>query len=92
MYKVSKEYSSKRFRKRYGKHLINMKGLGTLRGQDDESSERPCTQIWLGLCVLIHLRQAKTQSSNFRSVIQRIEVTFPPEKLDLSNKVRIFAA
>ena len=36
MYKVSKEYSSKRFRKRYGKHLINMKGLGTLRGQDDE--------------------------------------------------------
>ena len=33
---VSKEYSSKRFRKRYGKHLINMKGLGTLRGQDDE--------------------------------------------------------
>jgi hypothetical protein len=33
---VSKEYNSKRFRKRYGKHLINMKGLGTLRGQDDE--------------------------------------------------------
>ena len=34
--RVSKEYSSKRFRKRYGKHLINMKGLGMLRGQDDE--------------------------------------------------------
>lgn len=33
---VSKEYSSKRFRKRYGKHLINMKGLGMLRGQDLE--------------------------------------------------------
>ena len=33
---VSKEYSSKRFRKRYGKHLINMKGVGMLRGEDNE--------------------------------------------------------
>ena len=32
----SKEYASKEIMKRYGKHLINMKGLGTLRGQDDE--------------------------------------------------------
>lgn len=34
--RVSKEYSSKGFRKRYGKHLINIKGLGMLRGEDDE--------------------------------------------------------
>ena len=34
--RVSKEYSSKGFRKRYGKHLINIQGLGMLRGQDDE--------------------------------------------------------
>jgi len=33
---VSKEYSSKRFRKRYGKNLINIQGLGMLRGTDDE--------------------------------------------------------
>ena len=33
---VSKVYSSKRFRKRYGEHLINMKGVGMLRGQDLE--------------------------------------------------------
>lgn len=34
--RVSKEYSSKGFRKRYGEHLINIQGLGMRRGQDDE--------------------------------------------------------
>lgn len=34
--RVSKEYSSKGFRKRYGEHLINIQGLGMLRGMDDE--------------------------------------------------------
>lgn len=33
---VSKEYSSKMFRKRYGESLNNLRGLGIMRGQYDE--------------------------------------------------------
>jgi hypothetical protein len=34
--RVSKEYSSKMFRKRYGESLNNLRGLGIMRGQYDE--------------------------------------------------------
>ena len=34
--RVSKEYSSKGFRKRYGKNLINIQGLVLPQGMDDE--------------------------------------------------------